>query len=98
MLSQMVCFNAPEKWALDFFDRVESWRSSRPRRTHVYETDAAAYCAHLGLRVDIKYCHVEFASGKRALGCVFKWESSSERELFFKTIGNDDVQGCEGLE
>lgn len=84
MIDEMVRFCAPPDWAVAFFDQVDSWREARLRRTHEHETDAAAYCAHLGLHVRISFCHVDIDPNRRTLASLFSWANPVEREFFFR--------------
>lgn len=90
MIEEIVHFCAPSKWGEVFFDQVDQWMESRRYRSHEYETDAAAYCAHKGLHVEIRFCHVEVETDKRTLACAFSWKTEVEREFFFRAIGDED--------
>jgi hypothetical protein len=90
VIEEIVHFCAPSKWGAVFFDQVDQWMESRRYRTHEYETDAAAYCAHRGLHVDIHFSHVEMETDRRTLACTFCWKNEVEREFFFRAIGDEN--------
>ena len=90
MIEEIVHFCAPSKWGEVFFDQVDQWMESRRYRSHEYETDAAAYCAHMGLHVEIQFCHVEVETDRSTLACTFCWTTEAARECLSRAIGDED--------